>query len=254
MVTRSDALTMDLQRHYPGNYPNQSTFGALLSLHAAGVQAFQLQIQHFSWKFSAVAAPFAQTPSTDLPTRVDALWPHVCIVATMASMLNYYGLSLDTVENCSAMYSTDGTIPPLPGERTLDGAAYLFQQDGVLAAGPDPVTPIQTQAVASVRCIYATVTTPPVGAAIILNVKQSNDNGLTWTTLQTLTIPDGGVTSANVAAEGIPTSRRAPYEEGWPLPSLWPTPTLSGDDWIGYDILQTGASVPGAGLRVYIQT
>ena len=127
----------------------------------------------------------------------------------------------------SPVATNNYSLLPDGGLRTLNGGQFNFQIEGLLAVILDAVPSVSVQETVSLRDVYATVKSAPLGADLQLRVYQS---GMEITTLSIL---DGQTTSAAV--------------NGAELPVLQALSDLT------LEIVAVGTSFPGRDLTVTIR-
>lgn len=221
-------------RHYPGTPDGEATFSSQMAAHPSGTRVYKCQVRPF--QFDSRAGNFADE---SLPGRLDMDIPAACVVAIVAAAWTDGGYSPWTVVNCATA--------TLPGLRTLTGDNYSFPKSGPLLANAGvPVgVPRQVQYRASLRVVYAYVSTAPDGADAVLKALRSRDGGATWGDLATVTIPDGEKTSYGAS---VPSQQMVPYSGSWPFPVLFP------EDLLACSVESVGSTDPGAGLSLEIYT
>jgi hypothetical protein len=291
--------------------------------HLAGVRFYRLEQKALTY---SVTRAFFRTPG--VPGRVEAPLPSACVVAAQVAVANHYGYGpTATINLCRH------NEPFMPGMRTCNGGAYVFQVPGPLTVQDTVAIPLKIQDAASVRCVYGYLQEGTSDGNISVLVKRSRDGGATWEPLELMGIPahapDPYTTSYDaLVAEGYgpPSSRRLPYADyglalaqavsadpanlqtvstssyganqlglqqwtaihidpGGPneeytyvhsadpvaqtitaifrrshsageriRPTVWPTPVLSEEDDIAFDVLAVGSPNPGSDLTIVIQT
>lgn len=127
----------------------------------------------------------------------------------------------------SPVATNNYSLLPDGGLRTLNGGQFNFQVEGLLAVIVDAVPSVSVQETVSLRDVYATVKSAPLGADLQLRVYQS---GMEITTLSIL---DGQTFSTAV--------------NGAELPVLQALSDLT------LEIVAVGTSFPGRDLTVTIR-
>jgi hypothetical protein len=195
--------TFVLQRAYPGVPEGQATFGTLRCAHPAGIRFYKLDKKTFTF---SVRKGFFRTPG--LPARIEAKLPSACVVAALAGVANHFGYGPFTVFPLSRHNE-----PFMPGLRTCNGGAYIFQRPGPLAIEDTAAMPVRVQESASIRSIYAYVqrgTSDP--GAHLFTIKRRSADGAAWEPLEYLAIWtwDPPLTST-YEGKAPPDERRLPY-------------------------------------------
>lgn len=192
-----------LQRAYPGVPEGQATFGTMRCAHLAGMRFYKLDKKTFSF---SVRKGFFRTP--DLPARIEAKLPSACIVAALAGVANHFGYGPFTVFPLSRH-----SEPYMPGLRTCNGGAYIFQRPGPLAVEETAGLPVRAQDAASVRCIYAYVQSGSSDpGAQLFTVKRRRAGAADWEPIEYMAIWTW-VPPLTTTYEGKapPDQRRLPY-------------------------------------------
>ena len=192
-----------LQRAYPGVPEGHATFGTLRCAHFAGIRFYKLDKKTFTF---SVRKGFFRTPG--LLARVEAKLPSACIVAALAGVANHFGYGPFTVFPLSRHNE-----PFMPGLRTCNGGAYIFQRPGPLAVEETAALPVRVQDAASIRCIYAYVqrgSSDP--GAQLFTVKRRRAGSAIWEPLEYMSIWtwDPPLTST-YEGKAPPDERRLPY-------------------------------------------
>ncbi|MGC8855149.1 MAG: hypothetical protein ACP5OY_09620, partial [Halothiobacillaceae bacterium] len=192
-----------LQRAYPGVPEGQATFGTLRCAHLAGIRFYKLDQKTFTF---SVRKGFFRTP--DLPARIEAKLPSACVVAALAGVANHFGYGPFTVFPLSRHNE-----PYMPGLRTCNGGAYIFQRPGPLAVEDTAAMPVRVQDSASIRSIYAYVqrgTSDP--GAQLFTVKRRRAGGEAWEPLEYLAIWTWNPPlTSTYEGKAPPDERRLPY-------------------------------------------
>jgi hypothetical protein len=195
--------TFVLQRAYPGVPEGQATFGTLRCAHPAGIRFYKLDKKTFTF---SVRKGFFRT--LGLPARIEAKLPSACVVAALAGVANHFGYGPFTVFPLSRH-----SEPYVPGLRTCNGGAYIFQRPGPLAVEETAGLPVRVQDSASIRSIYAYVqrgTSDP--GAQLFTVKRRRAGSAEWEPLEYMAIWtwDPPLTST-YEGKAPPDQRRLPY-------------------------------------------
>jgi hypothetical protein len=243
-----------LQRNPTGDSRlDRSYFEGFIHPHDAGKRLYKVQVKHFDRRVRPRA--LYGTPESDFPRRFDFLFPSRCVQAAFITLeLSTNRISEAFVQSLLPLVDTtsDGdptTSPVAPGLRTCAGDGIIIpcvQGTGNVVTANDQGDVVMTVDSASVRAIYAYVQTAPVGADLIISFKYRPLGGA-WTAYETLTIPTGTRFSF-VVGSNEPNQRRMPYSLDWP-PVLIPQ-----NAELGFDVTQVGTTIPGAALKVHLET
>ncbi|GIW55505.1 MAG: hypothetical protein KatS3mg082_1909 [Nitrospiraceae bacterium] len=178
--------------------------------HLAGVRFYKIQRKAFTF---SVTREFFRTPGR--PARIEAKLPSACIVAARVGLANNFGYGPFTVFPLSRHNE-----PYMPGLRTCNGGAYVFQVPGPLTVQENVVIPLKVQDAASVRCIYGYLQQGTSDGNVSILVKRSRDGGETWEPLELMGIPahapEPYVNSYDALVDqgyGTPATRRLPYAD-----------------------------------------
>ena len=185
-------------------------FGTKKCAHLAGVRFYKLDQKTFTF---SVRKGFFRTPG--LPARVEAKLPSACIVAAVAGVANNFGYG-----SFSTWALSRHNEPFMPGLRTCNGGAYIYQVPGPLVVQENVVIPLKVQDAASVRCIYAYVQRGSADGNVSILVKRRSRAAVDWEPLELMGIPahspDPYLTSYDALVGlgyGAPADRRLPYSD-----------------------------------------
>lgn len=177
-----------------------------------------------------------------LPPNYDCVQPNAMVVCALAGAANRLGYSVFPYYNLST--------PTRMGIRTCSGNEIRFRVAGTLATAVDADTRYRMNFDAVPRVIYGEVLGAPTDPApgnnspILVDIKVSYDEGVTWTVLEGSASPDtfeirNTETTSYQHETDPPQNVNAPYGMSFPYPRL-PAGAL-----VGIDIKQVGADSPG---------
>jgi hypothetical protein len=245
-----------LQRREQGAPANQAHFGSPLGAHTSQT-FYRLVPQFFTVDISDGVLPeMAQFP-----------WANKCVAAVRT-----WGVSNAGQDGPAAQLNLAQTH--VPGWRTMNGAEYTnLGIAGDLVVNQRAAYRVPVAAWESIRCVFASVKTPPTGASIKIAVvwigPDDTEGSRPVGFIERLEIPIGSYRSFLFA--NPPDSQQLPYGRDFPPNLLANCGSLSGltppvspgvgaplvfspDGEIDIVIEQVGSTTPGADLVVTVQT
>lgn len=281
--------TVTLQRVDPSLFtpPGFAYFGSPKTAHITG-NFYRLEPKIFSQAIQPNAFGTAPPVQTGLPAKYEWAYPDKTLVSLTSQSIGDAGIGpLFTLP----LTPTGAMgVPPCPGYRTMNGAAYHIGALGQLALGQTADARIKFQAWTSLRTIYGYVGTAPTMVAggsipaLVITVVYVTPDGSTAGLLENLVLINGQLVS--YPSSDMPDGRQMPYHSNW-VPTLlspfdYPPTILSTitniidpgtgklvlgfgfdntvpiivepDGDIDFIITQVGDDVPGSDLVVVVQT
>jgi hypothetical protein len=244
-----------LQRHEAGAPANQAHFGSYLAAHDCTF--YRLVPKLFTVDISDGV----------LPEMVQWPWANKCVAAVRS-----WGVTASGQDGPAAQVNLGTGLSP--GWRTMNGACYTnLGIAGDLIVDQRAAYRVGVQAWESIRCVYASVKTPPAGASIKLAVvwigPDDTEGSRPVGFIERLEIPIGSYRSFLFADP--PDSQQLPYGRDFPPNLLANCGSLGGltapvtpgagspyvfspDGEIDIVIEQIGSDTAGADLVVTVQT
>lgn len=218
-------------------FQRQSILGSSIADHSSGTRVFIVQERKFT--FAPAGASYdAGSDIITVPDRMDCWLPNACVVAIVASA--QFG------DDTGPRTITNTALADVPGLRTLHGGNYSWTLAGNASVGLTSA-PKRVQFESSIRVAFARVTTAPAGAALIVAIERSVNNGAAWTTLASISIASGATESFDFAVDP-PGPKRVPYSDSWPFA------VLLVDNLLRIKVTQIGSTTAGANVAVELYT
>jgi hypothetical protein len=137
------------------------------------------------------------------------LWDNMCVCAVSGRVGASAPLTILLTPT-----GADGINKARPGLRTMGGAAYTnLGVLGTLTLGQTAISRVSIQAWETIRCVYAKVSSAPIGADLIINVVYIAADGVSCGLVDQVTIPAGSFCSYNVLTP--PDGQQMPYHTNW---------------------------------------
>lgn len=241
-------------------------FGSTVAAHAAGMRLYRLIPKYFSNPIQASGVGNIPPSVSNIPEKWEFPWPNKCVAAVVSQCVGALGGGPTYTLNL-APGSDPQDLPPAPGLRTMNGAAYMGLAitpssslgptgassgaiTGSIVAGQTAAYRARVQAWESIRTAYVYATNPVNGSITIAIMYITSDGGAA-ALIDQVTIAGGSVNS--YPADNPPDGRQMPYHAGF----TWPThgTNLNGtDEDFPPNLLPycSGAIGPSGGLQLPI--
>lgn len=212
-----------LQRVDPSVFTpaGKAYFGSPKTAHATGGNFYRLEPKIFSQAIQPNAFGTASPVQAGLPAKYEWAYPDKTLVSLTSQSIGDAGVG--PLFTLPLTPTGAATLPPCPGFRTMNGAAYHIGALGVLALGQTADARIKFQAWSSLRTIYGYVGTAPTMLAggslpaLVITVVYVKPDGSAAGLLENLTVINGQLVT--YPSSDMPDGRQMPYHNDW-VPTL----------------------------------